>query len=178
MASPVAVEEGGPADLNPAFGGAGQLELVIDDEGFGFEALGNFGQFMRAQCLHDGLRTAIVVEAEELHKSAIGDLNATLFVQNKEPFHHAVEQGILLGLLLDGGLLVRCVQFLKATIGFRAIQVEDPSPPDVNRDQNGEQEDGEKPGHGLGSVRAWERVTSTRTKARCVRDAVSVPKVT
>ena len=55
-------------------------------------------EFVLAQYFEQGLAADVNGDAEESDERAIGQLNATIAVEQEQPFDHAVEQRLLLGI--------------------------------------------------------------------------------
>jgi hypothetical protein len=87
---------------------------------------------MQAQRFHYRPGTQMPADSEELLERAIGELNATIRIEQEQSFSHTVKQGFLPVLRLCGLLLLSLLELLEVAPGGHLQGTEFGAPPQVN----------------------------------------------
>ena len=101
----MAVDDGG-VDLQGTAGDAMYFQLGPGNVFFLRQPRGQRGQFVPAKGFHDGLAANVGCDAEKFAEGFVDHLHPALLVQQKDPFDHAVKQGLLADLELGMELLL------------------------------------------------------------------------
>src|SRR6266403_696342 len=100
------VEHRGGIDLEPAFLEAGHFQFVALNDALLRQPADDLRQFLETKGLHDGLPAHVGLEAEELLKGAVDQLDVAGVVEDQDSLGHAVEERLLLGGPLRGLLVM------------------------------------------------------------------------
>lgn len=106
----VSIEDGGSVDLQPAFAQPGQFELVSEHLFLRVEGSDQLGEFVQAKSLQEASAADINRHTKQAGKRAVGELNASVLIQEEQALDHAIEENFLLGLDLPGGPLLFILQ--------------------------------------------------------------------
>jgi hypothetical protein len=139
--SVIAMDDGS-VDLQPALLEAGQLHFIIEHAAFIAEPFEQIRNLVPAQRFEGRFAAQTGVRPKKSVKGAVGDANATLFVEQQNTLDHAVEKRFLLGeRTLNGG----AGKLLKAFAFSARLLVgagEFIAPPEMNSDSGGSSDNG------------------------------------
>src|SRR6266403_1266063 len=108
-----AVEDRRAIDLQPAFTRPGKLHLMTEHLSADGEQIDQLGELMEAQGFQNRFAANVRLQSEQGNEGAIGQLDAARLIEQKQAFHHAVEQRLLLRAELQGSLFLKGFMLLE-----------------------------------------------------------------
>ena len=147
------VGDDGGVDLKPAFLEIGQLDFVVEDLGLGLGAAGEVIEFMEAEGFHDGFAAEFGLDVEQVFEGAVDEVDFVGAVEEEQALEHGVEEDLLLGFGVNGGLLLAALGGFEIGDGLALLLEESAAPPEMGGAEGGQREDEQEKPHAIDSAK-------------------------